>query len=170
MERSESMGFNAGSGNDQANFSASGTGDGETSFQNSGSESFASSTSDTSATDSRGVSGRVRNVASSVKNKASNIPAILADGLERGANALRQNRTAPVDSTSGSSVALVNDSSIAAVTDTLATGMQSSADWLRDADLDKIKTDVEKQVKEHPGRTLLIALGAGYLLGKAFRR
>jgi len=67
-------------------------------------------------------------------------------------------------------VALVNDSSIAAVTDTLATGMQSSADWLRDADLDKIKTDVEKQVKEHPGRTLLIALGAGYLLGKVFRR
>ena len=170
MERSESMGLNGDSGNDQANFSASGTGGGETSFQNSGLESSASTASDTSATPSGGVSGRVRNVASSVKDKASNIPAIIADGLERGANALRQTRTAPVDSTSGSSVALVNDSSIAAVTDTLATGMQSSADWLRDADLDKIKTDVEKQVKEHPGRTLLIALGAGYLLGKVFRR
>lgn len=167
MERSESMGLNAGSGNDQGSFSASGTGGGETSFQNSGSESPASAASDTT---SGGVSGRVRNIGASVKGKASNIPAIIADGLERGANALRQTRTANVDSTSGSSVALVNDSSIAAVTDTLATGMQSSADWLRDADLDKIKTDVEKQVKEHPGRTLLIALGAGYLLGKAFRR
>jgi hypothetical protein len=25
-------------------------------------------------------------------------------------------------------------------------------------------------VKEHPGRTLLIAVGLGYLLGKAFRK
>ena len=48
--------------------------------------------------------------------------------------------------------------------------MESSAEWLRDADVDKIKAGVEKQVKEHPGRTLLVALGAGYLLGKAFRR
>lgn len=58
----------------------------------------------------------------------------------------------------------------AAVSDSLATGMQSSADWLRDADLDKLKHGVEKQVKEHPARTLLVALGAGYLLGKIFRR
>jgi len=169
MERSESMGMNAGSGSDQTNFSGSGTGGSETSFQNSGLSST-SATSDTSSTDSGGVSGRVRNIAASAKDKASNIPAIIADGLERGANALRQTRTTSGDSTGGSAVALVNDSSIAAVTDTLATGMQSSADWLRDADLDKIKTDVEKQVKEHPGRTLLIALGAGYLLGKVFRR
>jgi hypothetical protein len=66
--------------------------------------------------------------------------------------------------------ALVNDPAIAAVSDTLATGMQSGADWLRDADLDKLKDGVEQQVKEHPARTLLVALGAGYLLGKIFRR
>jgi hypothetical protein len=48
--------------------------------------------------------------------------------------------------------------------------MQSSADWIRDADLDKLKSGVEKQVKEHPARSLLVALGAGYLIGKAFRR
>jgi hypothetical protein len=48
--------------------------------------------------------------------------------------------------------------------------MQSSAEWLRDADMDKLKQGVEQQVKEHPARTLLVALGAGYLLGKAFRR
>jgi hypothetical protein len=28
---------------------------------------------------------------------------------------------------------------------------------------------IEQQVKEHPGRTLLIAAGLGYLLGKALR-
>ena len=96
------------------------------------------------------------------------LPARLADGLQAGADALRQRRSAP---NSGSGVtALVNDPALAAVSDTLVTGMESSADWLRDADLDKLKTGVEKQVKEHPGRSLLVALGAGYLLGKILRR
>lgn len=66
--------------------------------------------------------------------------------------------------------ALVNDPGLAAVTDTLASGMRSSADWLRDADLDKLKEGVEKQVKEHPARALLVALGAGFLIGKVLRR
>jgi hypothetical protein len=70
----------------------------------------------------------------------------------------------------GTSTAVTQDSSLVVVTDTLASGMQSSADWLRDADLDKLKQGVEQQVKEHPARTLLVALGAGYLIGKALRR
>jgi hypothetical protein len=118
----------------------------------------------------RGVGNRVKGVASSVKEKASTIPALLADGLQAGAEALRQRRPSTEVSAPGSSVAVASDSSIAAVTDTLATGMQSSADWLRDADLDKLKEGVEKQVKEHPARSLLVALGAGYLIGKALRR
>jgi hypothetical protein len=119
---------------------------------------------------SGGVSNRVKSVASSVKDKASGIPAMLADGLQAGAEALRQRRPSTESSTGGSSVAITSDPTIAAVTDTLATGMQSSADWLRDADLDKLKEGVEKQVKEHPARSLLVALGAGYLIGKALRR
>jgi hypothetical protein len=110
----------------------------------------------------------VKSVASSVKGKAAAIPSMLADGLEAGAEALRQRRTST--SGAGSALAITNDPSISAVTDTLATGMQSSAEWLRDADLEKLKQGVEKQVKEHPARSLLVALGAGYLIGKALRR
>ncbi len=118
----------------------------------------------------RGVSARVKSVASSVKQKASGIPGMLADGLQAGAQALRQRTMSTEASIPGSSVAVTSDPNIAAVTDTLATGMESSAEWLRDADLDKLKQGVEKQVKEHPARTLLVALGAGYLIGKALRR
>ena len=125
---------------------------------------------DESKIDDGGVSGRVRSVASSVKLKASTIPAMLADGLEAGAEALRQRRPSPNATTPGTSVAVTSDSSIDAVTDSLATGMQSSAEWLRDADIDKLKSGVEKQVKEHPARSLLVALGAGYLIGKILRR
>jgi hypothetical protein len=127
--------------------------------------SFGSELSDSN----RGVGSRVKSVASSVKDKASGIPGMLADGLQAGAEALRQRRPS-TETTAGSSVAITSDPTIAAVTDTLASGMQSSADWLRDADLDKLKEGVEKQVKEHPARSLLVALGAGYLIGKALRR
>lgn len=160
MERSESAGFNQNTGGNQTSFGSSGSGQ-SSSVGSEASASFAES-------ESGGISGRVKNVGSSIKDKASEIPSIIADGLEAGAKALRQKR--PAGELASSSVTLANDSSITAVTDTLASGMQSSADWLRDADLEKIKTGVETQVKEHPARSLLIALGAGYLIGKAFRR
>jgi hypothetical protein len=125
----------------------------------------------TSITDESGsgITGRLKSVGSSVKDKAAGLPSMIADGLEAGAKALKQRQPASATG-DGSSVAVQNDSSIAAVTDTLATGMQSSAEWLREADFDQLKTGVEKQVKEHPARSLLIALGAGYLIGKALRR
>ena len=172
MERIDSAGINPGSGNDQGSFGGAGIGE-DQSFQSSeaGRSSKMESDTDIGSTESEsgGITGRVKNVGSSIKDKASGIPSIIADGLEAGANALRQNRTSG-EPAGGSSVALSTDSSIGAVTDTLASGMQSSADWLRDADFDKLKTGVEKQVKEHPARSLLVALGAGYLIGKALRR
>ena len=90
-----------------------------------------------------------KSLISSVREKASNLPAMIADGLEAGAQALRKQRPSTAIVSEGSSVAVTSDASIDAVTDTLATGMQSSADWIRDADLDKLKAGVEKQVKEH---------------------
>jgi hypothetical protein len=161
MERSESAGLSPDIGGEQSSFQNSGI----------GKSSDTTSTSETvfSEPSSGGITGRVKSVASTVKDKAADIPSIIADGLEAGAKALRHNRPA-TETSSTSSVALTNDSTITAVTDTLASGMQSSADWLREADFDKVKDGVEKQVKEHPARSLLIALGAGYLIGKAFRR
>jgi hypothetical protein len=138
-----------------------------------GASSTGNATVGNSGTAGGGVADRVKNVASSVKGKASALPSMLADGLEAGAQALRQRRSTSLSTagtSTGASPAISEDSSIAAVTDTLASGMQSSAEWLRDADMEKLKQGVEQQVKEHPARTLLVALGAGYLLGKALRR
>jgi hypothetical protein len=65
---------------------------------------------------------------------------------------------------------IADGSRVAEATNQLAGGLQASADWLRDADLDGLKSGVERQVKEHPGRSLAVAVGLGYLLGKAFRK
>jgi hypothetical protein len=153
MERSDNQDFNQTTGSAESGFSSSSVG----------------SSGNVSEPESGGITGKLKSVGSSVKDKAAGIPGLLADGLEAGARALKQRQPA-ASGADGTAVTVSNDSSIAAVTDTLATGMQSSADWIRDADIDKLKEGVEKQVKEHPARSLLIALGAGYLIGKAIRR
>jgi hypothetical protein len=108
------------------------------------------------------------------RDKVGELKSTLADKLEAGAEKLRQ-RAHPgtgtyAGATGTGSVAVESDDRMAGATDKLARGMQSTATWIRDADLDSVKNDVERQVREHPGRTLLIAAGVGYLLGKAFRR
>ena len=103
-----------------------------------------------------------------LKEKATQLTATLADKLEAGAERLREKSGAQ-----GGSVAFAGggtaaqDDRMKAVGNQLAGGMQGAADWLREGDL---RATIETQVKEHPGRTLLIAAGLGYLLGKAFRR
>ena len=65
---------------------------------------------------------------------------------------------------------IAEGSRVGEATNQLAGGLQASADWLRDADIDGLKSGIERQVKDHPGRTLAVAVGLGYLLGKAFRK
>jgi hypothetical protein len=129
----------------------------------------------------RDIAGNAReklaDVGSTVRDRAGTMKDSLADVIESGADRLR-NRTASPGSggaalagqAGGSSVAISGDGRVAQVSDKVAGGMQSTANWLRETDLDSLKATVETQVKEHPGRTLLIAVGVGYLLGKAFRR
>ena len=68
---------------------------------------------DQSGSDQGGVGARVKGVASTVRQKASTLPALIADGLEAGANALRQNKVAAVSDT-GSSASLRDRAVIAA--------------------------------------------------------
>ena len=96
----------------------------------------------------------------------------LAGALESGAERLRDRAHG------GSSLAAagadgttteIADGRVVQVSDKVAGGMETTAAWLRDADLESLKVGVERQVKEHPARTLLIAAGLGYLIGRAFK-
>jgi hypothetical protein len=102
-----------------------------------------------------------------VKDKARELQSTLADRLDAGADKLRQRKSATLaGATDSGSMSTTADDRMANVQDSVARGMNKSADWLRNGDL---KADIERQVRENPGRTLLIALGLGYVLGKAFR-
>lgn len=129
------------------------------------------------ARDIAGSAGnRLADMGSTVRERAGSVRDTLANVLESGAERLRQQgagggQLAGADATGGSSgMVAEHGNRLEAGANQLAGGLQASADWLRDADLDGLKSGVERQVKEHPGRTLAIAVGLGYLLGKAFRR
>jgi len=146
-----------------------------------------SSTGRTGITEDQSMSDRAKDIASNAQEKLSNAGSSireragtaknsLADMLETGADKLR-NRTssdggAPLAGATGDgSIAVAADSGRAAqVGNRVAGGMQATADWLREADMEELRSGVERQVREHPGRTLMIALGLGYVIGKAFRK
>ena len=116
-----------------------------------------------------------RETGSSLSKRADGFKNTIADALESGAEKLRQQGGAQhlgssTSSEGGSAFAAQAEGRIEQTSNQLAGGMQGAADWLREADLDGLKSGIERQVKEHPGRSLAIAVGVGYLLGKAFRR
>jgi hypothetical protein len=114
---------------------------------------------------------KLADVGSSVREGAGNAKNKLADAIESGADKLRQRGgRGQLSASAGTADVSVSGDGVSNVTDRVATGMQATADWLRDADLDSLREGVERQVKEHPGRSLLLAVGLGYLLGKAFRK
>jgi hypothetical protein len=131
-----------------------------------------------------GIGDRARDVASTAKDRASEVGSTvreragqaknsLADALEAGAERLRNRGGSQqlAGSTGYSDTSVASDGgSVADLGQRVAGGLQTSADWLREADIDGLRQGVERQVKDNPGRTLLIAVGLGYLLGKAFRR
>jgi ElaB/YqjD/DUF883 family membrane-anchored ribosome-binding protein len=107
-----------------------------------------------------------------VKEKASNLNTTLADKLEAGANKLRQSAQGGSGSPyapstgMGGAAALEGDASMGQLGTKAADALQGTANFLREGDL---KASIEEQVRTNPARTLLVALGVGYVLGKALR-
>jgi hypothetical protein len=125
------------------------------------------------ATTETATGGKLGKAKEKIGERAGELKSSLADKLEQGAEKLRQRAHGGgqyAGATADGSVIVAEDDKIAKVADKVAGGMQSTANWVRNADLDTVKVDIERQVKEHPGRSLLVAVGLGYLLGKAFRR
>jgi hypothetical protein len=106
---------------------------------------------------------------SSVRARAGQAKAVVADALAHGAERLRASAP-PTVAHADASGAPMPSAAATTATAQLASGLQASADWLRAADFDALTSGVEKQVAAHPARTLMVAVGVGYLLGKAVGR
>ena len=114
------------------------------------------------AEDARGMA---KDRLNATKEKAYNLKSTLADKLEQGAGRLRQKAS----TTSTAEMGAEAEAKARKTSDRLAMGMENTAGWLRNADVDSMKSGLESQVRSNPGRTLLVALGVGYVFGRLFR-
>ena len=100
------------------------------------------------------------------RGKAGDLQATLADRLDVGAEAIRERVGEGEAAGPRARVPRRVASTGVAVADTL----EGSATWLRENELADLGTMLGRQLREHPGRTALLALGIGILLGRATRR
>lgn len=118
--------------------------------------------------------GQAREVAGEklgqAKEKATELKATLADKLDQGAQSLRnqQGGTQQFAGANGATVDSGVGASLGKYAAPAAGAMEATAQFLRGEG--DIKGAIEEQVRTAPGRTLLIAVGLGYVLGKAIRR
>ena len=47
--------------------------------------------------------------------------------------------------------------------------VEVSRDYLREHDVEEMRSDLEREIRAHPIKSIAIALGAGYVLGRIFR-
>ncbi len=179
---SSAAGMSAGA-NPGANFGHAGGVEGSRRTSSSGEELFGGTT-DTGSDSSRStesplglsretLSDRFATAKDKASDRAGELKSTLADKLESGAEKLRQRSGTPAYtgfSADGSTATVAGTHDLARVGEQVAGGMEKSADWLRNNDLNSVKDSIEKEVKTNPGRSLLFAAVAGYVLGKAFRR
>ncbi|MEP7088306.1 MAG: hypothetical protein ABI884_13460, partial [Gemmatimonadota bacterium] len=112
------------------------------------------------------VYDKVEESTETIRERAVQLKTSLADKLETGAGKIRGRSS---DSGKFDDAIATTKERVADVGDRVASGMEKSAEWLRDADMPSFKRGLERQVKENPGRTLLIASAIGYLLSRAFK-
>jgi len=84
----------------------------------------------------------------------------IADKLETAAHALRERTNRPGTQ---NEVAIQYGRQA-------ATWLDSSAEYLRQMDIDRVKSDVQNKVRQNPGRSLLIAGAVGLVLGTLVHR
>jgi hypothetical protein len=105
-----------------------------------------------------------------VRDKATDFKSSLADKLEIGADQLRSKTRQGAERVAAASADLgaAATQRLGNYSDTVATGMERTAGWLRRRDLGDIGDAIVEQVQEHPVRTLLVTLAIGYFVGRAF--
>jgi uncharacterized phage infection (PIP) family protein YhgE len=109
--------------------------------------------------------------AGQVREKATELKATLADKLETGADKIRQKSrdAGEQGGQAGQGAVAAGTQRIGQYGDAVATGMEKTAGWLRQGDLSDLGDAIVDEVQSHPARSLLIAVGIGYLIGRSLK-
>lgn len=123
----------------------------------------ASTGADSSATGS--TTERPAGAMETVRAKAGNMQAGLADLLDSSAQVIRS-RGAAASEAAGGAVGDGAAERLAQSGEATAAVLERGAMWLRETDLSDVEARLTAQLKENPTRTLLVAAGIGLLLSR----
>jgi hypothetical protein len=114
--------------------------------------------------------GAVGDTIRDARDKTRDAKATIADKLEVGAGRLRSRTREGAERVAAatSDIGTAATQRLQNYSDTVASRMEQTAGWLRRRDVGDLTDTVAAQVRDHPVRTLLIALGVGYILGRSF--
>ena len=113
-------------------------------------------------------SNNVSDAASQLKTKASEMSQSVANQIDSNRGAAAGGIASAAASLHDHADDLPGGQRVASLAHSAADKMSSTADYIRDHDMDAMVNDIKVLVKNNPGPALLGAVAIGFLLGKAF--
>jgi ElaB/YqjD/DUF883 family membrane-anchored ribosome-binding protein len=110
----------------------------------------------------------VSDAASQVKDKVSDLGRTAADKIDENRGAAASGLEKAASTVHEKAASLPGGERVAELAHTTADKLASTAEYVRDHDVNSMMADVERLVKNSPGPALLIAGVIGFLVGRAF--
>lgn len=114
------------------------------------------------------VTDKVSDVASQVKRKVSDLGRTAVDKVDESRDAAASGLQSAASTLHQNAESLPGGAKVSNLAHTAADKLNSTAEYVREHDLNGMMADVEKLVKSNPGPSLLVAGVIGFLVGRAF--
>jgi ElaB/YqjD/DUF883 family membrane-anchored ribosome-binding protein len=111
---------------------------------------------------------KLSDTAGQVKDKISDLGRATADKIDENRDAAASGLQHAASALHENAESLPGGEKVSSVAHATAETLSSTADYVRDHDVNRMMADIETLVKNNPGRSLLAAGVIGFLVGRAF--
>jgi ElaB/YqjD/DUF883 family membrane-anchored ribosome-binding protein len=122
-----------------------------------------------SVTDTAAATGeQISDMASQAKNKISGVGRAATDMIDDNRDNLAGGLETAASTLHEKAGGLPGGETISAIAHSAADKLTTTADYVRQHDVNSMMTDVQEMVKKNPGPALLLSAGLGFLVARAF--
>lgn len=123
---------------------------------------------DTASSAASNVTDKISDAASQAKGKVSDLGRTAADKIDQNRDAAAGGLESAASTLHDKAESLPGGEKVASLAHTTADKLSSTANYVREHDVNSMMTDVERLVKNNPGPSLLAAAVIGFLVGRTF--
>ena len=127
-----------------------------------------SSTKNTVADATATMGDKLSDTASEVKNKASGLGRMAADKIDQNRGSAASGLATAAQKIHDKADALPGGQRVSSAAHTAADSLSSTADYIREHDVNSMMADLSRLVKNNPGPALLAAAALGFLVARSF--